>query len=426
MNALRRHLDLPADSRASSPPSRSRASPPRIARAPADSSGPKPPPSSLAARSTTPLDAPRSTGITARITFTNNLFPSGSLPGTGSPLADRRQRPPVAGRRRPLAARAAVRRRRRADRLATASTLPCLRRVLQHRLPAALPGRQAGSRPRHQRQAGAPLGATIRHGARRSSRSADALRRQPGDDRRPPDLHRADRAEGRRRPARRRRAGLGRRQRRAAARGRLRPGQQRRRCSSSRPPTSPTAPIAGGDLDVTPPPARKVDSSSTRAAATRRHDRASPTPSTASAAVQRRAAFPLSAPDALAGLPRQDVRLVTLGDQQRPRCVPTARASARSSCSSASGRDRRAAGEPRWPRCPQVNDRRRTGHELATALGTVADASSAAASATRRRLGAAGRGRGRGAGALDERRGRSRPAAWSSATARSRRSTTST
>ena len=51
-----------------------------------DNSGPKPPPRSLSGAIHDALTASPVSGFSARITFTNHLFPTGSLPGSGSPL----------------------------------------------------------------------------------------------------------------------------------------------------------------------------------------------------------------------------------------------------------------------------------------------------------------------------------------------------
>jgi outer membrane lipoprotein-sorting protein len=57
-----------------------------VARAALSGSGPVPAPKALAQAIKDALGAPAPDGVTARITFTNNLLPSGSLPGTSSAL----------------------------------------------------------------------------------------------------------------------------------------------------------------------------------------------------------------------------------------------------------------------------------------------------------------------------------------------------
>jgi outer membrane lipoprotein-sorting protein len=57
-----------------------------IAQAALGGSGPIPAPKALAQAIKDAIDAPSSDGLTARIEFTNNLLPSGSLPGTSSAL----------------------------------------------------------------------------------------------------------------------------------------------------------------------------------------------------------------------------------------------------------------------------------------------------------------------------------------------------
>ena len=80
--------------------------------------GPTPPPKPLDQAIHDALAAPRPDGVTARVKFTNNLFPSGALARPGRLGADvRRVGPAVADERRPRPHRAPVRRRRRPDRL---------------------------------------------------------------------------------------------------------------------------------------------------------------------------------------------------------------------------------------------------------------------------------------------------------------------
>ncbi len=75
-------------------------------------SGPTPPPEPLAQALHDAVAAPAPDGITARITFTNKLFPSGALVGqAGSSLMSGASGPPLGDRRRSRPDRAAVGRR---------------------------------------------------------------------------------------------------------------------------------------------------------------------------------------------------------------------------------------------------------------------------------------------------------------------------
>ena len=216
------------------------------------------------------------------------------------PARRRRRGPPVAGRRRPRAARAAVRGRRRPDR-GRRRAPDRLRQLDQDRLHDGGAGRQGragarGAEPRGRAARPRPPGDRL-----------DAVRRPADLDRRPPDLHRPDRAEGRRRAARRGRAGLGRAQRRPAARRRLRPGPGR---AGARARGRRRLLRRDRRLHVRRPAARRARawSRSTRRPASTTHGR--PTRVRGVDAVQQRLPFELSAPEELAGLPRAEVRLV--------------------------------------------------------------------------------------------------------------------
>ena len=212
------------------------------------------------------------------------LLPSGlAARAAGSPAADRRRRPAVDGRRRPPAARAPVRRRRRADRLRRQ------RRFSVYDAPSKTVYRVRCRRSGTQPTAGTGR-PTLDDVPRRSTGLAadvDPVRRAADLDRRAAELHRAHRAEGRRRPAGRRRARVGRRPRRAAARGGLRPGPARARCSSSRRPTISYGPVPAADVEVKAPAGAKVVELARRPAMTRRAARRrvrAPPPSSGSSA----------------------------------------------------------------------------------------------------------------------------------------------
>ena len=157
------------------------------------------------------------------------------------------------------------------------------------------------------------------------------------------------------------------------------------------------------------------------------------------AAVPPQLAFQLSAPAKLVGLPRHEVRLVTLGEDgekgarghrhrrpapRRDRRAPAAR----------EGRDarrlpgaRRAGARATAPSCklPKVSIDGTEGTELATALGTVVPLRARWRRLHGDRLGPAGRGRGRREGPAVGGSARG-PRAASSATGLSPRSPTST
>ena len=152
--------------------------------------------------------------------------------------------------------------------------------------------------------------------ASRRRRRCRARRRPP---RRPPELHRADRAEARRRAARRRRAGVGRRERRAAARRRLRPGPVGSRARAQghrhlvrrgrrRRPRVVRA-LGREAVNVDPPAGHDAKGAG-------KHEDV-----TGVAAVQKRLGFDLSAPAKLAGLPRNEVRLVHFGGEKARSCI---------------------------------------------------------------------------------------------------------
>ncbi len=183
--------------------------------------GPTPPSKPLDQAVQDALAATPPAGITARVTFTNKLFPSGALLGqTGSALmsgASGRLWITADGHGRH---RAPVRRRRRPDRLGPTVDLG-LRRLLEHRLPRRPSGRQQhgllGRRhsavPRRDRQS-----------PDRARRPLDGVGRSSDERRRPARLQRLGVAEARRRTARIRRARVGRGGGRAASGRYRRPG----------------------------------------------------------------------------------------------------------------------------------------------------------------------------------------------------------
>ena len=193
-------------------------------------SDPKPDPKPLDRAILDAVNAPAVDGVSARVTFTNGMLPSGSLPhGAASPLAagaegrlwlagDGRMRLELqseAGDAQIVAGD---------DRLTiydssseTAYVLPVER----------------GEQKRARARAGHPRRRPPR--PRRPGRGVEPVRRAADLDRRPADLHGPHRAQGRRRPARRGRAGLGRAERRPAARRRLRAGPGRARARARGP-----------------------------------------------------------------------------------------------------------------------------------------------------------------------------------------------
>lgn len=138
-------------------------------------------------------------------------------------------------------------------------------------------------------------------------------------------------------------------------------------------------PIAASDVNVSPPAGAKVvdlSPSSSAGAAGGAADKADAKPVTGAADVQAALPFKLSAPDRLAGLPRQNVWLAGHGDA--PTAIVTygrglggiavieraAKPGKQPLGGSGGGRDRSL-------RLPAINIDGASGHELATALGTV-------------------------------------------------------
>ena len=105
--------------------------------------------------------------------------------------------------------------------------------------------------------------------------------------------------------------------------------------------------------------------------------------------------FPLAAPDTLAGLPRTDVRLVSDGEQ--PAALVTYGQGLGAIVVFERTADARqgSGGSRARTRLPQVTIDGATGHELATALGTLLTVRARRRQLHARRLGPAGRGRGR-------------------------------
>ena len=120
-------------------------------------------------------------------------------------------------------------------------------------------------------------------------------------------------------------------------------------------------PVAASDVDVSPPADAKVVDLGSGPTGGESSSGDKTAPVTGLQAVQAAAEFPVTAPDTLVGLPRQDVRLV--GGQTVS--SPTARASEASSSWSARETQgpRRAAHSPACPRCrstesPRTSSRR--------------------------------------------------------------------
>jgi len=138
-------------------------------------------------------------------------------------------------------------------------------------------------------------------------------------------------------------------------------------------------PVSASDVDVAPPSgARVVDMSSRQPQGGMDHQGGKPDQVQGVDAVQSKLDFKLVAPDALAGLPRQEVRLMqhensagaltTYGKGLGGVVVLQQKAG--------NGQDKQGSGggggnRERDLRLPQVNINGATGTELATALGTV-------------------------------------------------------
>ena len=232
------------------------------------------------------------------------------------------------------APRAAVRLRRRPDRLRRQAG-HALRRHLEHRLPrAAAAGQGHAASDTHSEP---PTLADDRQGRWPSSRKSWTLSGARADnDRRPADLHACGsrprttaacsappRSPGTPSHGAPLRAAI-------YAQGQLEPVLELRRR------TSPTARSPTSDVTPTPPADAKVVAGLGPPARTQSRRRTHGARRDAASTRSPAADFPLSAPAKLAGLPRQDVRLVVAPARTRARSSPTARASARSSCSSTS------------------------------------------------------------------------------------------
>ena len=317
---------------------------------------PSPLPSRSTAPSSTPPTLPPVEGVTARIKFTNNLLPSGSLPAdTASPALTGADGPPVAGQRRPAAARAAVGQRRRADRRRRRA-LHALRRRLEDRL--------------HRR---APAG--------RASRKADASRRRsPASSAGLAKLGEAWTLSGADADAR-------------PPAGRATPCGSRPRTTaacSARPSWPGTPPAACRCAPRSTPRAREdpvLELEATdiaygtiagRARSTPRRPRArkvteidpptgvdaqgKPTHVEGVEDVQKRLDFQLSAPDELAGLPRRSVASSAIGERDRRAAASTAQGLGADPRLPAQGRAGQRRARSTALTLPQVNIDGATGH----------------------------------------------------------------
>ena len=162
--------------------------------------GPTPPREAARAGAHDALAAAKPSGVTARITFTNNLFPSGALVGAaGSALmSGATGRLWLNAERRP--ARAAVGRGRRADRLERHEG-DGLRRVVEHRVHVR-PAEAEGRRRRRPADHAVPTRRRDHEVPHRARQALDGLGRRAVERRRPAGVHRQGLAEPRRRPAR--------------------------------------------------------------------------------------------------------------------------------------------------------------------------------------------------------------------------------
>jgi outer membrane lipoprotein-sorting protein len=133
------------------------------------------------------------------------------------------------------------------------------------------------------------------------------------------------------------------------------------------------APVPDSDVSVTPPAnARVVDMSSRQQRAHDEHGK--PSHIEGPDAVQSKVDFQLAAPASVAGLPRQGVRLLQHGDESGAVVVYGKGLGAIAVIEQKAGKEgRRQGGGDRDEqlRLPQVNIDGATGDELATALGTV-------------------------------------------------------
>ena len=124
-------------------------------------------------------------------------------------------------------------------------------------------------------------------------------------------------------------------------------------------------PVAASDVNVAPPASAKVVDLSGATGSGGGSNEASAV--TGLAAVQAAASFPVSAPDTLVGLPRQDVRLVGPSDDRKAIVVYGHGLGAIVVVESAAQSDKSSGVAP----LPSVAIDGATGHELATQLGTA-------------------------------------------------------
>ena len=329
-----------------------------------DNSGPKPPPRSLSGAIHDALTASPVSGFSARITFTNHLFPTGSLNlGTGSALLngatgrlwvsnDGRFRLELQSQSGDTQVIGDGRSLRVYDASAgTEYVLP---------LPAHA-GRPAADTSAHH----VPTVADIQRWLARLMQAADLTGAVPGDIAGRPvySVRMSPRHDG----------GL---------LGGLQLAWDAQRgvplkiAVYSRGDSSPVlaltatdvhyGPIAAGDLTVTPPASVKVTQVELPSSHAPGH-RQGGSSVTGPAAVARRLPFPLAAPDSLAGLPRQTVRLVTAGDQRAALLVYGKGLGAIVVLEQAATPGAGGALDA----LPRVSINGASGHELATALGTV-------------------------------------------------------
>ena len=189
------------------------------------------------ARSSTPSTLRPSTASPRASSSPTTSSPPARCPrDTASPTLTGADRAPVARQRRPAAARAAVGQRRRADRLRR-QALPVLRRGVED---APSPARSPRARHASAERKPATL-AGVRQGLAKLGELWTLSGAHADHDRRPPELHRADRARRTTAACSARPSWPGTPPAACRCAPRSTPRARRTRCSSSRRPTSPTA-----------------------------------------------------------------------------------------------------------------------------------------------------------------------------------------
>ena len=344
---------------------------------------PRPAPKALAQAIKDAINAPSQDGLTARITFKNNLLPSGSLPGTSSALtsgADGRLWLTKDGRLRlELQSDAGD-----AQITSDGKQITLFDSSSNTVYKATLPEETAAEKAAHEQKHANPTIAKIQSALDRLAKYWTVSGARPDERRRPADVHRARRPEGRRRAARRRQARLGLRDRRAAARGGLRRRARTRPVLELKATEVDYGAVSDDAVKTTIPAGAEVvtlggdDAAgpASRGAQAHKHGKGV----SGVDAVAKQLDFALAAPDKLAGLPRQGVHLVdadgdkgalvTYGEGLGAIVVFQHKVDATKQAADEQKEHGGFHGGGDDP-LPEINIDGTTGTELATALGTI-------------------------------------------------------